>query len=1045
LALRPEPAAHSLLGRMSRSFRFQPPEPRPRSLTRPRLLRRLLDRWERPVTTVVGGAGLGKTTLLAQAVAENRLAPRGEDLWIGLEPADLDAEWLARDVLDAVVAAPGDPVDDGEGGATTAPAATAPAATTVADAIWRRSPTPVCLVFDDVHLLAAGSAGAGWLAELIAALPANGHVVLASRVPPAVPLTRLATQGAVGRLTEDDLRFTGDELKDFAARQGVGDVARFDDTGGWPAMAELAASVDAGLTGDYLWEEVLGPLGPERRRVLAVVADLGGADDALATAALGTPVELDETLAGVPLVAHGAGGWRVPHPLWRTVDAVALSPGEREAVRRPAVHHLVGQHRYDDALALAREAGLDDMVPGVLRAACISPHRPPVGRLARWLDELPGEAKGTAGAALAAGLHAALTRPGGAAPPLQEAATMCRAAGDVDGELGALALLGRVAWWRADVALLGEVFPRVLEIEAAGHPLAAAIAGIGRAVIADLAGDDAGVLAHLDEVEPALLDPGWAGVAAWLRAVTLAGCGRPGDALGVLDAIPPSPDPAFELTVEGARQAVRWSLGHVDEVVAAIPSLIERISAAGIAQNAVIARCQAAYALGLTGDAGGARRYIDEARSALGDGPYPGAQIAMAEAAVLVAAGDEPAAAAVLDGALAGRTPGVGDDRRVWRNGLALTYLLLPSTREHWDGAGLQGHLARSRRLAAALVAWRDGDVAALADLDVPDPPRVRAALPARCAAELAVGLGAAGRSEGGRLLEDLGPCGREAVRALAGGGRLARPARALLATVPGPPPHVTDVAVLGPLEVVRDGVPVTDGDVRRERVRALLSFLVGHRTTTRAAIAAALWPDLDERAAGNNLRVTTTYLLRLLEPRRAAREPSYFVRVDGQSVTLVTGDRLRVDTDRFDDHLRAAARAEDDGTPSLALAHWLAAVDLYRGPAHDGVAAAEWIDVEREHFATRFVTAATRAAELLVGRGDGDRAEEVARRAIDVDPWAEDAHGVLVAAALTRGDRSAARRALDRSLAALADLGVEPSPQTQRLRRRLRSAGDGG
>jgi hypothetical protein len=45
----------------------------------------------------------------------------------------------------------------------------------------------------------------------------------------------------------------------------------------------------------------------------------------------------------------------------------------------------------------------------------------------------------------------------------------------------------------------------------------------------------------------------------------------------------------------------------------------------------------------------------------------------------------------------------------------------------------------------------------------------------------------------------------------------------------------------------------------------------------------------------------------------------------------------------------------------------------------------------------------------------------------------------VLVSVALVRGDRSAARRTLDRALAVLADLGVEPSEGTRRLRRRLR------
>jgi DNA-binding SARP family transcriptional activator len=44
---------------------------------------------------------------------------------------------------------------------------------------------------------------------------------------------------------------------------------------------------------------------------------------------------------------------------------------------------------------------------------------------------------------------------------------------------------------------------------------------------------------------------------------------------------------------------------------------------------------------------------------------------------------------------------------------------------------------------------------------------------------------------------------------------------------------------------------------------------------------------------------------------------------------------------------------------------------------------------------------------------------------------------------ALDRGDRSAARRTLDRALAAVADLGVEPSEQTRRLRRRVRGGGE--
>src|SRR5918995_3017922 len=159
---------------MPRSFRFEPPEPRPGSLTRPRLLRALLGRWEYRVTSVVGGPGLGKTTLLAQAVAENRLAPRGEDVWIGAGQGDADGVVLACDVLAAVSGEGRDRVAGMVTGATDE----APDPARVADAVWRRAPTALCLVVDDAHWLTPGSPGATWLTALVDALPANGHILL---------------------------------------------------------------------------------------------------------------------------------------------------------------------------------------------------------------------------------------------------------------------------------------------------------------------------------------------------------------------------------------------------------------------------------------------------------------------------------------------------------------------------------------------------------------------------------------------------------------------------------------------------------------------------------------------------------------------------------------------------------------------------------------------------------------------------------------------------------------------------------------------------
>jgi LuxR family transcriptional regulator, maltose regulon positive regulatory protein len=1037
---------------MPRSFRFEPPEPRPGTLTRPRLLRALLRRWDHRVTAVVGGPGLGKTTLMAQAIAENRLAPRGDDVWLGVEPADGDGDTLARDVATALArrsSAVGSATDEPSDVSQRTPAednVPNPDAEAVADAMWRRAPTPVCIIFDDVHAVPPTSPGAAWLAALADALPANGHLVFAGRTAPPIPLARMTTHGALLQLAEDELRFTDEELEAFAAARGV-NLDRLAGTGGWAAMAELAASVDGQRTGDYVWEEVLEPLGPERRQVLAVVADLGGADDALATDVLGRPVAVAEALDGVPLVARGSDGWRAPHALWRSTGRLALPAVDRVAIRRRAATYLAARGHFDDAYRLVAETGKEtgewDAATDVLRAACLSGERPTARQLDRWLAELPPAALATTAARLAVGLRATVAAPATAAELLRDAARSAREAGDVDCEINALALLGRVAWWHQDMALLGEVAPRIAELADAAHPLAVALAALGRAVAADVAGDDATVLRELAMIDPAVLDDTWRAVAQWLEAAVLVGTGDAPGALDVLDSVGRVPDVAFQRTTEALRLAAWWSLGHVDDALDALPELLRGVEAAGQAQNIMLSLANASLALAHVGDAGAARSYLEEAEAQAPRVGSPAVILAVATAALALAEGDERTASEIL--AERARTSGLefGSDRRPWRHALSLTYVLAPDTRAYWDCKPLRGHLATARSLAAAVVAAREGRSAQhLRQLELPPPDVVRALLHHRLAAELAVALHRAGRPEAVPLLDALALPGRRAARHLARERTpLAAAARALLAAVPAPPLRGVELAVLGPLALRRGGENVTGGELRRERVRELLAFLVLHRKATRKAIVAALWPDLDERSGANNLRVTLTYLLRLLEPDRAAGEPAYTVRIDGQDVRLVAGTALRIDTDAFDEHVMAARSAEGEGTPSVALDHLLAAAHLYRGDLFADVPEAEWLAFDRDHYRRQFVAAATRAGQLLVGLGDLDRAEAVGRAAISADPWAEDAHAVLVAAAVARSDRAAARRALERCETALAELGVEPSDEVRRLARRVRGS----
>src|SRR4029453_10216906 len=269
----------------------------------------------------------------------------------------------------------------------------------------------------------------------------------------------------------------------------------------------------------------------------------------------------------------------------------------------------------------------------------------------------------------------------------------------------------------------------------------------------------------------------------WMRATTLAGGGRAEEAAAVIDAIPPTPDPALQLTIEGARLQARWALGEVDAVVSAVPPIMDRFEAAGVLQFELVSAAEGAFVAAWVGDVEGARELVARVRRKEGDTDFgQAARLALAEAAVLVTTGDEPAAADLLERAIATHGLEGGINRRTWRRGLALTYVLVPSARPRWEAAELRGNVAEARALARAVVALREGSGCAgsraptagtlppaLRDLDLSDVARVRAGLHHRFAVELALGLDAAGRPEAATLLEALGPLGREAMRAEAG------------------------------------------------------------------------------------------------------------------------------------------------------------------------------------------------------------------------------------------------------------------------------------
>lgn len=1014
---------------MSRPYRHAPPRPGRPLVRRSALLRRLQGRWDRPLTVVAAGPGFGKSSLLAQAVDENALAPRGHDCWLGCGPGDDDPRQLA-DGLATALGAELPRLHDPGG------IAVGEMASSLADEMWRRSPRQVCLLVDDVHEVTAGSGAADLLSALVDALPANGHLVLCGRTEPPVPLARLSAQGRVEHLGEADLAFGADDLAAFAALRDV-PVDRLADLGGWPALVELRAAGAGATVDDFLIEEVLAALDAHQRRVVAMVAAIGGADQDLLDAVTGPGTDIGAVLAKVPLVSIDPQGWYAIHPVWSDRLGGALDPDDRREVQRRAGRALAARD-LRRAVDLLVAAGADDDLRAVLREHCrahgLTASSEGLGNL---YERLPAAVRAAPEGELVAGVAMAGTDLERAPELLWSAAARFAEAGEGTGLLAAVEHLALCAHWREDVDQLASLwrFSEAL----APVPEARGLLAVGEALAADTRGEAAAVLHALDSVGPDDLAPYWRAPVAWLRASAQLALGYPDAARRNVEVAVASAGPALRGALTMLLVNARSHCGEVEAAGEALQQMLAELERSGNDHTRALGHTMAASRAALAGDVAEAERLLATARQHAG--PHPRASLVASllstEAAIALARGDERGAAQLFAAQLGGRKVTEGRQRYGHIRRLPLLYVLLPETRSQFTVDDLGPSYRPALALARALVALReDGDLRPAAALGPEAWGAAPCFLPTAWTVELATAAAAGGAPDAAARVTDAGPVARPVLRRLVDSDDAPAPvqrwARTLLDTVPPEPSAPVELCVLGPTTLRRGGQTVDHPHWRRERVRALLLILMARGGGTREELAGALWPDLDTPGALRNLRVTLSYLLTVLEPDRPDGAPSFFVRAEGPTLRLAGRRWLTVDAWTFDDLLDRAAEAERAGEPSVALDLYQQALRLYRGPYLADAGYEEWALPHRDRLAARFVAAAVRAGELTLAAGDAEAALRLAARALESEPWSEGAHRLTVAAHLARGDRAAARRAGETCRRQLDDLGVPPTEDTE-------------
>jgi DNA-binding SARP family transcriptional activator len=385
--------------------RLLPPRLPPGAVARPELVARVHVGLQGRLTTLVAGAGYGKTTLLVQALEESPMP----SVWLSCDPRLRSSDMLVAHVAAGVAEA-------FPGVASALPPRGAPEhqIAALANELLETIPDDFVIALDDVNALGDGPVLEA-LGLLASDLPPNVHFAMTSRRDLAIPASRVTAAGA-SVVGEDLLAFSFEEaaelLEDAPGGLDEAEIGELHQrTEGWvaglllatrsAAGAGLPQQATAGPHFDYLADEVLSGLPPDLQRFLLDTSVLERFTPALAAAVAERP-DAAEVIRGL-LASHlfivqAEGDWFRYHHLFQAFLRRRLA--EREPDRMPVLHERAAQAweaagDHQEAVRHHLEAGNPDAAARALEevAEAMVP-TPERQTLAAWLRRIPPEAWG---------------------------------------------------------------------------------------------------------------------------------------------------------------------------------------------------------------------------------------------------------------------------------------------------------------------------------------------------------------------------------------------------------------------------------------------------------------------------------------------------------------------------------------------------------------------------------------------------------------------------------------------------------------------------
>jgi DNA-binding SARP family transcriptional activator len=236
----------------------------------------------------------------------------------------------------------------------------------------------------------------------------------------------------------------------------------------------------------------------------------------------------------------------------------------------------------------------------------------------------------------------------------------------------------------------------------------------------------------------------------------------------------------------------------------------------------------------------------------------------------------------------------------------------------------------------------------------------------------------------------------------------------------------VTRFGILGALRVVEGGQLVDTGSRKQQIVLALL-LCNANTAVPVEALSQALWDDEPPRTARKNIQVYVSTLRGLVgpgdQPRISHQHGGYIFRAHPAELDSLCFTR------------RVQASRGQDGHPAAVAQAMAAALDLWRGPALEGLRDVPLVAAAAQRLERQFLAAFEDWAEAEIASGGAARAAERIAELAAANPLRERLRTLQMSALCQAGRRSEALAAYDELRQLLAhELGLSPSPALVRF-----------